>query len=141
MQEAARKGATRPVTVEDWKNIEQELIRLYNRVVLICDGYDLTLVLERHGQFRNVIAIYVNGVVEGRWIMEDCEERRRFFCPKTKRVYSEKKLAGIKKLSRKLYKELAAARYTCYEPYWSSFRAMKSHLIKNNKNIEMMVGD
>ncbi|MCY7558237.1 MULTISPECIES: hypothetical protein [Paenibacillus] len=130
----------RPITPQDWKDIEKKLHDFYDRVELICDGYYVSLVLRRYGQFRNVIAVYVNGVIEGKWWIEDCEERRRFFCPRTKDMMTKKDKADLKKISKKMLKEMEAkSKYTHYEPYWSSFRLLKSHLIKNNKVIEMVV--
>lgn len=137
---AESKRVTRAITAQDWKDIERKLNGFYDRVRLVCDGYELSLVLRRYNQFRNVIAIYVNGVVEGKWYLEDCEERRRFFCPKTKNLLSRKEKAGLKKVSKRLLKQMEAkSKYTYYEPYWSSFRALKSHLIKHNKVIELVV--
>ncbi|SDI49901.1 hypothetical protein [Paenibacillus naphthalenovorans] len=130
---------TRPITPQDWKDIEQKLKSFYRKVVLVCDGYELTLILERYNQYRNVISFYVNGVIEGKWHIEDCEERRRFFSPKTKSIYSPKEMAKFKKISKKMWKELAAKnKYTYYQAHWSSFRALKSHLVKNNNVIELV---
>ncbi|OAB36488.1 hypothetical protein PMSM_07275 [Paenibacillus macquariensis subsp. macquariensis] len=135
------KPTTSSVTSQDWKDIEQKLMGLYNRAILICDGYELSIVLERRDQFKNVIRIYVNGAIEGKWYMADCEERRRFFCPRTKNLYSKKELSVWKKISKKEYANRIAKKYYYYEPCWLSFRSLKSHLIKNNKNIEIVLKD
>lgn len=130
---------TRAVNSEDWKDIEEKLKGIYCPVKLICDGYELTLVLERYNQYRNVISIYVNGVRKGEWHFNDCEERRRFFCPRTKSIYSPKQMAQFKKISKKIWKEMEAKnKYIYYQAYWTSFRALKTHLIKNNQVIELV---
>jgi hypothetical protein len=136
------KPVTRAITPQDWKIIEQRLKSFYDPVELLCDGYALTLVLRRYDSFRNVIAVYVNGVVEGKWLIEDCEERRRFFCPRTKNLLTSKEKAALKKLSKRMLKQMEArSKFTYYEPYWSSFRALKSHLIKHNNVIEWAAND
>lgn len=133
-------GVTRPITPEDWKRIDKKLCSFFERVELVCDGYKLTLALERTGQFTNAITVYINGQVEGKWLIEDCEERRRFFCPKSKGFYSRKAMAAFKKASKRVFKEMQAKnKYTYYEPHWTSFRSLKSHLIKHNKVIEIVV--
>lgn len=131
---------TRPITPEDWKRIEAKLRDFFNYVKLVCDGYELTLVLQRIGQFSNAIAVYINGKIDGKWLIEDCEERRRFWCPKSKSFYSKKDMAAFKKISRRVFKEMQAKnKFTYYEPYWTSFRSLKSHLIKHNQVIEIVV--
>lgn len=127
----------RPITKEDWKLMEKKLEDFYDSVTLICDGYELTCMLRRVTTHRNAICIYVNGVIEGRWYLEDCEERRRFFRPLPKKLYSEKELLAWKKISVKEYKErLDRNKYFLYTSHWTNFKALKCHLIKQNKVIE-----
>ncbi len=131
---------TRAVSAQDWKDIEQRLKELYRSVKLVCDGYELTLVLQRIGQFHNAITVYIDGKIDGRWMIEDCEQRRRFYCPKSKSFYSKKDMADIKKISKRMFKEMQAKnKFVYYAPYWTSFRSLKSHLIKNNESIELVV--
>lgn len=137
--DTATNCVKRQVTAQDWKEIEQKLTGFYTSVKLICDGYVLTLSLVRIDAFKNAIRIYVNGVFEGRWIVEDCEERRRFLCPKTRDFYSKKEKASFGKVSKKLAKEFSLdSKYTYYDYKWKSFRSLKSHLIKYNKLIELV---
>ncbi|MGC5328932.1 hypothetical protein [Brevibacillus sp. SYSU BS000544] len=142
MDQTEQQKVTRAITPEDWKDIEQRMQGFFDRVKLVCDGYELTLALKRIGQFKNAIAVYVNGKIEGRWFVEDCEERRRFLCPRTKSFYSRKDMADFKKISKRIFKEMQAKnKYVYYDPYWTSFRALKSHLIKNNKVIELVCNE
>lgn len=130
------------MTSQDWKEVEEELKSLYSLVKLKCDGYEVALALRRISQFENAILIYVNGVMKGKWIIEDCEERRRFFQPCSKSSYSQKQKESMKKISKRLRKKYDLpdpdAKYTFYRPYWKSFTALKRHLIKNNNTIEMV---
>lgn len=141
MEAATEKPrVTRAITAQDWKEIEHKLKGFYDPVKLICDGYELTLLLQRNGQFKNIIAAYVNGKIDGKWFLEECEERRRFFRPRSKSFYSKKDMADFKKISKKIFKEMQAKnKYVYHEPYWTSFRALKGHLIKNNESIELVI--
>ncbi len=140
MEATEKQPVTRAVTAQDWKEIEKRLTSFFDQVKLICDGYELTLMLRPIKQFKNAITVYVNGKIEGRWFVEECEERRRFLCPKSKSFYSKKDMADFKKISKRIFKEMQAKnKYVYYEPYWTSFRALKSHLIKNNTSIELVV--
>lgn len=127
---------------QDWKEAEKCLHSLYSFVKLKCDGYEVTLALRTISQFKNAILVYVNGVMKGEWMTKDCEERRRFFRPVAKSIYSQKQKAALKKISKKLRKKYGLAdpeaKYTSYYPYWTSFRALKGHLIKHNRDIELV---
>ncbi|BFH15196.1 hypothetical protein M5X00_24505 [Paenibacillus alvei] len=128
---------TSSMTIEDWKTVEKNLRHLHYPVELNCDGYPVTLVLEMVTPFKNGIAVYIDGNVKGSWIIDDCEERRRFMRPITKQLFTKKQLEDAKKVSKKYYKEAAAQKYTCHDYHWYSFRSLKNHLIKNNKSIEI----
>ncbi|TEB10024.1 hypothetical protein Pmgp_02719 [Pelotomaculum propionicicum] len=107
-----------------------------------CDGYEVTLRLGRISQFKNAILVYINGEVRGEWLLKDCEERRRFFQPVKRSVLSRKTCSGLRKISKKLRQKAGLpdpdAKYTYYCPYWTSFKSLKRHLIKNNDSIELI---
>lgn len=129
---------------QEWKEVEKSLEDLWSLVKLKCDGYEVAFALRRISQMKNGILVFVNGGFKGKWLLEDCEERRRFLCPLKKSVYSKKQQEGLKKFSKRLRKKVGLpdpdVKYTCYYPYWTSFRSLKSHLIKNNKSIELVRG-
>lgn len=126
---------------EDWEIVKIRLERLYTPIKLNCDGYELTLILVRDGQFSNYIQFYVNGKFRLEWFNEDCEERRRFFRKSERSRLNSKSRAELKKLktSKKRMKELEErAKYIIYDPMWKSFNSLKKHLIANNENIELV---
>lgn len=105
----------------------------------MCDGYEVTLILGPISQFKNAILVYINGQIKGEWLNTDCEYRRRFFRTMTKSLISPKKKAALKKLPKKIRLKLEdMARYTCHYPYWTSFHALKRHLVEHNENIELI---
>ncbi|AEG60035.1 hypothetical protein [Desulforamulus ruminis] len=125
------------MTPQDWKEVELSLNSFYKQAVLMCDGYKITLTLGRISQFKNGIKVYVNNVLKLKWMIEECEERRRFFRPIKKSLISPKEKAAFKRLSKKAKLDIKTE-YTYYAPYWTSFRALKAHLIKHNKSIELV---
>jgi hypothetical protein len=128
------------MTSQDWKEVEKRLKSFYYIVKLNCDGYKVDLVLEQVSTMKNSIMVYVNGKFKGEWLVNDCEERRRFLRPVLKYVYSAKWRASMKKKPKWLQKEFPDTNktYTYYTPYWLSFGALKRHLIANNHSIELI---
>lgn len=111
----------------DWEEVKERLERFWALVYLDCDGYKLALMLQRVGTYKNKISFYVDGKFQGKWILQDCEERRRFFQPR--KIYAW----GKKEMRIDLDKTALA-----YSMFWSSFRALKAHLIRNNKEITLI---
>lgn len=129
----------RQMTKEEWKQAEEDLKFLFKTVKLNCDGYELALSLQRLDTYRNVIVFYVNGVFNGKWLLEDCEERRRFFRKEKRSLLTAKGKAQFKKLSKKKQAEWSDKFfYDVYTPYWTSFKSLKKHLTQNNESIELI---
>lgn len=130
------------MTADQWKKIDGKLQNVRSPVVkLKIDGYEVSLALRQVSQFRNAIVVYINNEFRGKWLTEDCEERRRFFPCKKRCVTNanELKKMGIRsKKEIQKYKEMAT--YNVYSSAWTSFRAMKKHFETNNKSIELMEG-
>lgn len=129
------------MTVEDWKYIESKLTDfLGGRVKLKIDGYDISLVLLRESKnsLKNVIAVYVNGYIKTEYLNENSEVAKRFMCPSKKCIFTKKEIEKItkNKKQQQLIKEKNTRIY--YSPYWTSFRRLKSHFIKNNCDIELI---
>lgn len=128
------------LTKEEWAQVEERLMRQFSPVALMCDGYHLTLKLQRTGM-KLVIAFFVNGFMKGAWMGVECEERRRFFRPVKKSCWSAKNRARMKKESKRNLKALGvdpAETFTVHYPWWTSFKALKSHLQKHNTSIELL---
>jgi len=129
------------MTKEEWAQVEERLKHQFSPVTLICDDYRLTLHLTRIKAMSLGITFYVNGWMRGEWFGEDCEERRRFFRPEVKCVWSVKQRQILKKISKKFLKERGLdlrKTFISYNFYWTSFRALKAHLIKHNNSIQLV---
>ena len=128
------------MTTEEWKKVEENLqLVCGSGVKLLVDGYEVSLYLRQVSQFKNAIVFYINGKFHGKWLVEDCEERRRFF-PCKKRCITNtnelKKMGICSKKEIQKYKE--AATYNEYSYGWTNFNAMKKHFEANNTNIEIL---
>lgn len=79
------------MTEAEWKQVDKALKSVFSRgAKLRIDGYEVSLCLRQISQFSNAIAVYINGEFRGKWLAEDCEERRRFFCCKKKSAFKDK---------------------------------------------------
>ncbi|NJD38750.1 MAG: hypothetical protein FIA89_10600 [Geobacter sp.] len=130
------------MTKQDWTYTEERLKQQYAIVVLLCDGYRLSLTLNRIGNMELAICTYINGEMKGSWFLDDCEERRRFMRPIVKYVMSAKdRKSWVKDFGKRYLKAKGIdvdKTYTTYLPWWKSFRSLKAHLIANNTSIELV---
>lgn len=127
------------MTAEEWKKVDESLKSVMSPgITLKIDGYQVRLFLTQKSQFQNAIVFYVNDEFRGKWLTEDCEERRRFCCCKKRSVVTEKdyKLYGIRgKKAKQEFKDRYS--YNEYFSYWTNFEKMKKHFIDNNESIEL----
>lgn len=128
------------LTSEQWTRIEMLLRELYMRVRLVIDGYAIDLMLVRDGVYRNVVLVTINGEIGGKWLFEDCDERRSFM-QRTKRhvISGTKRAEFIRAVGKRYAKKSAMLKpYDSFNSGWKSFRALKKHLVANNQSIELL---
>lgn len=128
------------MTTEQWKQVEEQLkVFSFKYVKLKIDGYEVSLALKQVSQFSNAIVVYINGKFLGKWLTEDCEERRRFFSCKKRCATNanELKKMGIKG-KKEIQKIKDMATYNEYKSVWTNFKAMRKHFEMNNKSIELV---
>lgn len=123
------------MTKSEWERMHKALTSLMNAVKLKVDGYEVSFALVRVGTYKNAIVVYVNDVFKGKWLCEDCEERRRFIQKREKSLYKQ---SEVKKLPKKMQKEMLSRKYEYYQTHWTSFGALKKHLLENNEEIELI---
>lgn len=130
------------MTAEDWKKVEDELGLIFGRVELKVDGYDLSLAIQSAGRLRLIIFPYVNGWHRSEWLMNDCEERRRFMRPVVTHVWPasarRKVTNGLSKANIKRFFPDIDKTFSSYAGYWPSFGPLKRHLIKQNASIDLV---
>ncbi len=131
------------MTNEEWELVKENVEKgIGGTAYLLIDGYEITLNMQPISRYKNAIAVYVNGQINGDWLLHNDELGKeicqRFFQPHTKAPSVRK---GVK-LSQKQKAELKAKfGYTYYDPWWTSFRKLKAHLVRNNKNIQLLRRD
>jgi len=115
----------------------------FNAVYLMCDGYEITLKMERY-KMKLVISIYVNGSVKGAWAVKPEEHpESKFLASHQKSYYSAKRKAEIIKIFGKCK---ANKRYNLEQkfeyklPFFSTAQAALNHLIKVSDSIELIGG-
>lgn len=138
-------GGRKMLTREEWDLVKLALDSQDRPVKLACDGYQVDLMLQRVGKMELgiIVYVYVNGYWKGVWLTQDCEERRRFMCPRTRSVYSVKMRKIASRMTKRQRKDLGFdfdlnAKATGYSPIWKSVGALRRHLIKNNGSIELV---
>lgn len=127
------------MTAEEWKKVEKTLSVPYFSVKMTIDGYNISIITVEYKPLRYCYEIFVDGKFKLKWLTEDCEIRRRFCCRRTKSLLSAKQKKELKRERKKIreYVEKEMT-YEWYEPFWTSFRSLKNHLIKNNTSIELV---
>ena len=124
------------MTKEDWDKVETSMQSPWGQISLICDGYRLTLQTSLYKRTLTTTP-YVNGEWKGAWLLNDCEERRRFFRVVKLLVWRPKFLKGMSKRTLKSVNIDPKEIRISYNSQWGSFRPLKAHLIKNNTSIEL----
>lgn len=132
-----------PITKEQWVQIECELSHAYGSVKLKCDGYEVSLQVSRVDTLKYGIMVYVNGYFHGKWIVEDCEERRRFLRPIECFLWNAKMRADLLKIyggkrAPKKEVERINQKIASYISYWTSVKSLRRHLEKNNRELEVV---
>lgn len=140
--------ATKTLTKEQWATVKTQLGHPWGRAGLMIDGYRITLEVRRVSAtaIRYEIAVFVNGSIKGEYLMNDCEERRRFYRPIVKKYHSKKERESLLKIGRKTLQRWAKenklfdpdATYTIYGPSWGTFDPLRRHLEANNDSIELL---
>lgn len=128
------------MTRDEWALFERTLSHPYGRAELVCDGYKVSCQVLPDRPLKYVILAYVNGQICGKWILEDCEERRRFMRPVTRPAYSKKHREGMRKIGKKCLATIGwdpDRTITYYKPGWPSAAALRRHLAKHNKDIQL----
>jgi len=90
--------------------------------------------------FHKGILVYVNGHFKGSWLVQDCEERRRFMPQRQRPCMSPQQIARYNKLPKRMQKELKYLRdetYTEYSTHWMSWGSLVKHFEANNKDIRL----
>ncbi len=115
------------MTKEEWKQAEEKLNSAFGRVDLLVDGYAITIQKEPCDEMRLGLTVYVDGTIKGKWVVQDCEIRRKFYYCSERSLLTAKERKKLQK-ERKAVREavLARASYQVFSPVFYSFRTLPS---------------
>jgi hypothetical protein len=127
---------------EQKEAVVADLSQLFGRATLRCDGYEVTLTVERFKGFKYRVMTYVNGSFNGKWCSPSSEAPESKFLRKqvqptispAKRLKLEKAL-GKRYVAKDPY---YSGSYTIYFPDWSTGRAAVNHLCKVCESVELV---
>lgn len=129
------------MTPQEWQRFESKLSHALGWVRLKIDGYEVDFRVEPVKRLKYQIMTYVDGKFQGRWLLEDCEVRRKFMRPRSACVHSAKERRDLRQMDKRVRRKLNMDpddRITYYTPLWSSPKSLKSHLRKTCQNIEFI---
>lgn len=129
------------MTNSQWNQVEQDLKKIYVPVNLKIDDYKVTLMLEKIADYRLGITVLINNRFLGEWLINDCQERRRFFCPVRRKISSLKDFTWMRKYPKRALKANGIdsdKTFIVHYPWWTSFSRMKTHFIENNNTISLI---
>jgi len=127
-------------TEDDWQDVWYRL-RLYYTAVLNVDDHNVFLFFcfdENKLSATRIMILVKNVGIYGDYKGE-LEITKGLCRPVKKYVYTAKSRKSMKKLSKKRQKEYGCdpdKRRLIYSPFWTNFKAMVKHIMKNNKEIK-----
>lgn len=125
------------MTKEQWEMVENRLRYPGGLVRLKIDGYNVALQTQYESKMKLAIAVFIDDKMKMEHLKPESDTCKRFMCPVKKCAATKKDIEKFSRSKKERQEFKEAYTYTYYVPYWSSFRRMKSHLIKNNVSIEL----
>ncbi|MEG2262978.1 MAG: hypothetical protein RSC68_01240 [Acinetobacter sp.] len=112
------------------------------KLQLNCDGYEITLKIQRH-KMKLVVGIYVDGTVKAIWSMEqDQHTEAKYLAPHYINVYKPSYKQKLIKIygKRQAYKEFPDldTKREYRLPYFANATKAINHLIKVSESIELI---
>jgi hypothetical protein len=128
-------GTTMKLSKEEINKLADDLSMPWGHVVLMCDGYRITLSVERLSKGMTYrVMTYVNGCFKGVWSDPKNEAPESKFLRKSVRpnVSPAKKREYEKALGKRFVQKDSyfSGSITCYWPDWASGKAALSHLCR-----------
>mgnify|MGYP000086112523 CR=1 FL=1 len=128
------------MTEKQWQDIQAKLTYPGMSIRMKIDGYNVALQsqYENADRMKLVIAVYIDDKMDADMLKPENEVCLKFMCPCKKCILTQKQIAEFSRSKKKQKALKDKYTYTYYIPYWSSFRRLKSHFIKNNTSIELI---
>ncbi|MBY0574684.1 MAG: hypothetical protein K2P84_13480, partial [Undibacterium sp.] len=114
----------------------------FGHVKLLCDGYSISLVVERQKNLTYRVMTYVNGCFKGLWCTEKNQAPESKFLRKVVKPHiSPKKRQQLEKQFGKRFVQKDAfcnGSSTFFMPDWASGKAALNHLCKVCESIKLV---
>lgn len=129
-------------TKAQWEYARGALSHSFGRLAMRVDQFKVDFEVRMVKHLKYEIMPFVDGHHRGAWMLNDCKERRRFLRPVKLSLYTPAERAKLQKAFgkrgvQKYFPRLNEKR-TVYYPTWSSFEALRRHLVANNRDIEIL---
>ncbi|MHA3079529.1 hypothetical protein [Acinetobacter sp. ANC 5502] len=122
--------------------ILEKLNHQYSSVKVKCNGYEISLCLERVAKTKLAINVYVDGFFKSVWLFKPDEHIESKFYPTLyKSYYSAKQKAELTKIwgKREVKKRCDLdVKYEYKLPFFNSARSALNHLIKVSDSIDLI---
>ncbi|WP_111861190.1 hypothetical protein [Acinetobacter sp. CFCC 10889] len=133
------------LTKAEREYILKELNSQFSQVVLMCDGYRVSLALERVQDLKLAIGIYINHMMKSAWMIKPEEYPESKFLPvRKKAMYPPAKKAKIfKEFGKRRAKEFFPNLDHVFEyrgSHFSTGRAALNHILKVSESVELVGG-
>lgn len=123
---------------EQKEELARQLSMPWGRVKLLCDGYQVDLVVERTAALAYRVVTYINGQWKGAWVSGSQSHPEQKFLRKSVRPTTSKAklLAMEKKMGKRYFKQFCkdypywTSHITTYDITWASGKAAINHLCK-----------
>ena len=128
------------MTEKQWQDIQAKLALYPGMIIRMkIDGYNVALQMqyENADMMKLVIAVYVDDKMNADLLNPKNQACLKFMCPCKRCILTRKQITEFSRSKKKQKKLKDKYTYTYYIPYWSSFRRLKSHFTKHNKDIEL----
>ncbi|HRQ57635.1 MAG TPA: hypothetical protein PLN31_09460 [Azoarcus taiwanensis] len=127
------------LTKDEWKKVEVRLSHPYGRVELAADGHRLTCEVRPYKGLRFCIVVFIDGVIDGKWMNDPAPPARKFWRERKQYLYSAAKRAearaqakkrGMPADVREFWTGVAEAFFVMFVPNWPSAKGLCRHLRK-----------
>lgn len=126
----------------EWEAVEKSIMYSGEVDLKVNDMKVKFRIVRLKNRLNLAITFLVNGEIKPEWMSEERPERL-FFRPVTTSAWNAKTRAAIAKASKRRLKAAGIdpnLKTTQYYPWWTQFKALKAHLIKNATSIERLDG-
>jgi predicted transcriptional regulator YdeE len=129
------------MTEEQWTHFENRLSYPLGKICLEIDGYKVTYLVVQTKKLKYAIMTYINGEYQWEWTTNAENPIREKFLRKTFKYIYKKEYRSRGKEHKAYLKKAGIdvdGKIDIYTPLWTSAKALRRHLIKNNKSIELL---